>query len=187
MLTTVDMLCVELLFSHQVFNYYACWTVCLHMSLVGWLSDWLFVIGETDVSEPRPSLTYCSSPGWMWVESCGHGDAGGVTPDMSTRARWQSYQRRHLKRVEGMDEGVRILHIQNLWYVNGFLHAVKSYDMGPPALLPIRRKETKWPCHLLLLVSRYRWCRGYHACVEPKVSEFKLCRGRWIFMGDKNP
>jgi hypothetical protein len=32
--------------------------------------DWLWW-GETDVPEPQPSLVYCSSPGWMWVESHG--------------------------------------------------------------------------------------------------------------------
>jgi hypothetical protein len=70
------------------------------------------MMGENDVSEPRPSLTYCSSPGWMWV-SCGDDDdAGGVTPDMSVRAHWQSYQQRRLERVWGMEEGVSILLIQ---------------------------------------------------------------------------
>jgi hypothetical protein len=29
---------------------------------------------------------------------------------------------------------------QYLKYLNGSFHAVKSYEMGPPALLPIRRK-----------------------------------------------
>jgi hypothetical protein len=43
----------------------------------------------------------------------------GITPDLSTRARWQSYQQRHLEGVGGMDEGVRILRIQYLWYVSG--------------------------------------------------------------------
>jgi hypothetical protein len=30
----------------------------------------------------------------------------GKTPDMSTRALWQSYQQRHLEQVGGMDEGI---------------------------------------------------------------------------------
>jgi hypothetical protein len=42
----------------------------------------------------------------------------GITPNSSTRALWQSYQQRHLGKVGGMDEGVRILYIQYLWYVN---------------------------------------------------------------------
>jgi hypothetical protein len=38
------------------------------------------------------------------------------------------------------DEGVRILPI-SIWNTTRDLeHAVKSYDMGPPALLPVRRK-----------------------------------------------
>jgi hypothetical protein len=43
----------------------------------------------------------------------------GITPDLFTRARWQSYQQRHLERVGGMNEGIRILLIQYLWCVNG--------------------------------------------------------------------
>jgi hypothetical protein len=35
------------------------------------------------------------------------------------RALWQSYQQRHLERVGGMDEEMRISRIQYLWYVNG--------------------------------------------------------------------
>jgi hypothetical protein len=38
----------------------------------------------------------------------------GITPDLSTRAHWQSYQQRHLERVGGMDEGMRISRIQYL-------------------------------------------------------------------------
>jgi hypothetical protein len=41
--------------------------------LIAWL--WW---GETDVSEPRPSLPYCSSPRWLWVESRGDENAGWV-------------------------------------------------------------------------------------------------------------
>jgi hypothetical protein len=40
---------------------------------------------------------------------------------LSTKARWQSYQHRHLERVGGMDEGMKIFPIQYLWYVNGSL------------------------------------------------------------------
>jgi hypothetical protein len=82
-------------------------------------ADWLW-LGENDISEPWPSRAYCSSLGWMWMES--HGDEGagwGWLPDLSTRACWQSYQQRHLEQVRGMDEGMRILHIQYLWYING--------------------------------------------------------------------
>jgi hypothetical protein len=54
----------------------------------------------------------------------------GITPDLSTRARWQSYQQRHLERVRGMDERMRILPIQYLWYVNGFLTCRKILRHG---------------------------------------------------------
>jgi hypothetical protein len=64
----------------------------------------------------------------------------GITADLSTRARWQSCQQRYLERMGGMDEEMRILHIQYPWYVSGFLHAVKFHDIGLPALLPVRRK-----------------------------------------------
>jgi hypothetical protein len=46
-------------------------------------------------------------PWWWWCPL-------GITPDLFTRARWQSCQQRHLERVEGMG----ILHIYYLWYVN---------------------------------------------------------------------
>jgi hypothetical protein len=73
-----------------------------------------------DVSEPRPSLAYCSSPGWMWAWEpwwwwwC----RLGITPDSFTRALWESYQQRHLERIGGMDEGMRISRIEYLWYIN---------------------------------------------------------------------
>jgi hypothetical protein len=35
----------------------------------------LIMMGWDYDSEPRPPLAYCSSPGWMWVESRG-GDTG---------------------------------------------------------------------------------------------------------------
>jgi hypothetical protein len=72
-------------------------------------------------------------PWWWWRRL-------GITPDSSTRAPWKFYQQRHLGQVGGINEGVRILRISN-WNTSRVLqHAVKSYDMGPPALLPIRRK-----------------------------------------------
>jgi hypothetical protein len=91
--------------------------------LIDWLTDWLFMWGETDVSEPRPSLAYCSSLGWIWSwEPWLWWCRLGITPYSSTRTLWQSYQQRHLERVGGMDEGMRISRIQYLWYVNGFVN-----------------------------------------------------------------
>jgi hypothetical protein len=86
-----------------------------------WVIDWLWW-GETDFSEPRPSMAYCSSPGWMWVwEPWCWWFRLGITPDSSARALRQSYQQRHLERVGGMDEGTRISRIQYPWYANGYL------------------------------------------------------------------
>jgi hypothetical protein len=48
---------------------------------------------------------------WWWYRLV-------ITPDLYTKARWQSYQQRHLEQVGRMDEGMRILFIQHLWYVN---------------------------------------------------------------------
>jgi hypothetical protein len=103
--------------------------------------DWLW-LGETASERQPPTVllfiprVICERVGpwwwwWCWL---------GITPDSSTRARWQSYQQRHLERVGGMYDGVRILTV-SIWDTStDLLHAVKSYDMGPPALLPIRRK-----------------------------------------------
>jgi hypothetical protein len=102
--------------------------------------DRLIMNGWQYVSEPLPptSLLFiprviCESrePWWSWCRL-------GINPDSSARALWQSYQQRHLRQVRGMDEGVRILPI-SIWSASRDLwHAVKSYDMGPPTLLPIR-------------------------------------------------
>jgi hypothetical protein len=49
---------------------------------------------------------------WWWWRP-------GISPDLSTRARRQSYQQRHLEGVGGLHKGGRILRIQHLRYVNG--------------------------------------------------------------------
>jgi hypothetical protein len=89
--------------------------------MIDWLTDWLIVM-EWDwrlrtvaitglLFTPRVNVS--GEPWWWrWCRL-------GITPDLSTRARWQSYQLRHLERVGGMDEGMRVLFIQYLWYVNG--------------------------------------------------------------------
>jgi hypothetical protein len=82
------------------------------------LIDWLWW-GENNISKPQPSLAYCSSPGWMWVgELWWWWCQLGITPGLPTRAHWQSYQQRHLKRVGGMAERMRILCIRYHLYVN---------------------------------------------------------------------
>jgi hypothetical protein len=59
-----------------------------------------------------PWVNVSGEPWWWWCWL-------GITPDLSTRAWWQSYQQKHLEKVARTDEGMRILRIQYLWYVNG--------------------------------------------------------------------
>jgi hypothetical protein len=93
---------------------------------------WFIMMVWDYVSELRPSMgllfiprVMCErvQPWWWWWCRL------GITPDLSTRALWQSYQQRHLGQVGGMDEGVRISPI-SIWHNSRDLqHAVKSYDM----------------------------------------------------------
>jgi hypothetical protein len=101
---------------------------CAIKFLRGWLIDWLIMWGVTDVSEQRPSLAYCSYPGWMWAWWwwC----RLGITPDSSTRALWHSYQQRYLGQEGGMDEGVRISRVKYLWYFNGSFACRKILRLG---------------------------------------------------------
>jgi hypothetical protein len=80
-------------------------------------------MGWNYVSELRPPTglffiprVICEhgEPWWWWCRL-------GITPDSPTRVLWQSYQQRHLGRLGGMDEGVRILPAQYLTYLKGFL------------------------------------------------------------------
>jgi hypothetical protein len=75
-------------------------------------------------------------------------------PDSSIRALWQSYrQGRLVARDEGNDEfGHAKYFCSNLW----FLHAVKPYDMGPPTLIPLRRKGS-WAFLSPLKIHRLGW------------------------------
>jgi hypothetical protein len=59
-----------------------------------------------------PRVNVSGEPRWWWCRL-------GITPDLFTRARWQSFSRDIWERVGGMDEGMRILRIQYLWYLNG--------------------------------------------------------------------
>jgi hypothetical protein len=53
-----------------------------------------------------PRVNVSGEPSW-WCRL-------GIPPDLSTRARWQSYQQRHLERVGGMDDGWEYMYI---WYM----------------------------------------------------------------------
>jgi hypothetical protein len=76
-----------------------------------------------------PQVNVSGQP-WWWCRL-------GITPDLSTRARWQSYQQRRPKRVGGMDEGMRI---QYLWYVNGSFTCHKILWHGTSGFTSICRK-----------------------------------------------
>jgi hypothetical protein len=86
--------------------------------------------GETAVSELRPWATY-TIPGWYRCEPLNRRDRLGLTPNLTTTALWSS--RRWAKEM-------RISSIHPCGTSKVILHAVKSYDMGPPTLLPIREE-----------------------------------------------
>jgi hypothetical protein len=95
---------------------------------IDWLTDWL-QWGETDWTAAIISVLFTprvnvSGEPWRWWCRL------DITPDLSTRARWQSYQQRHLERVGRKDEGMRILSIQYLWYVNGSFTCRKTLQHG---------------------------------------------------------
>jgi hypothetical protein len=106
---------------YVVKGYVILWTLLLFMSMGwDWLNDWLWwgcdwclrtAVITSLLFILRVNVT--GQPWWWrwWLL--------GITPNLFTRACWQSYQQRHLERAVGMDEGKRILHIQYLWYVNG--------------------------------------------------------------------
>jgi hypothetical protein len=120
------------------------------------LIDWLYGVRLTSqncghhwpIVHP-PGECECRSRWWCRL---------GITPNSCTRTLWQSYQQRHLKRVGGMDEGMSISRISIFRTSTDLLHAVKSYDMGPPALLPIRRKVC---CGFLSPLKIHRLGRVY--------------------------
>jgi hypothetical protein len=107
-------------------------------------------------------LIMIMSMGWDWSRNCGHQWAycsplvviwacitmvewyrQGKTPDSYTRAFWQSYLQSHL--VASQEELGEGNYTFSLWSIfvhtlKLFLHAVKSYDMAPTAVFPLRRK-----------------------------------------------
>jgi hypothetical protein len=98
--------------------------------MMGW--DWRLRTGAITGLLFIPRVNVSGESWWWWCRL-------GITPGLSTRARWQSYQQRHLERVWGMDEGMKIYVFSIFDTSTDLLHAVNSYDMGPSALLPIRR------------------------------------------------
>jgi hypothetical protein len=125
----------------------SCWDeVRFH---IGRVVDWLWWV-ETDVSELRPHgpivhprlLAMWTVVWWYRL---------GLTPNLSTRALWQPpvlsggpVSRDISGASTKWTKEMRILSIRPRGTSRDLLHAVKSYDMGPPALLPIRRKVYCW-------------------------------------------
>jgi hypothetical protein len=68
----------------------------------------------------------------------------GITLYLSTRARRQSYQQRHLERVGGMNEGMRILLIQYLWYVSGSFTCCKILRHGTSSFTSHLKEGVLW-------------------------------------------
>jgi hypothetical protein len=90
--------------------------------------DWLIV-------QTRVHVT--GEPWWWWSHL-------GITPDLPTRALSQSYQQRHLERVRGVDEGLRILFIQYLWYVNGSFTYRKILGHGASGFTSHPKEGVLW-------------------------------------------
>jgi hypothetical protein len=72
---------------------------------------------------------------WCWL---------GKTPESSARVLWQSCQKRHLATSRRNGRRSENFAYQYLRYVNGSQTCRKYYNMGPPALRPIRRKFYCW-------------------------------------------
>jgi hypothetical protein len=96
-----------------------------------WAFNWLTMMGwdwhlRTVAITGLLFIPQVNVSGEPWWRSCWL----GITPVLSTRARWQPYQQRHLERAEGMDKGMRILRIQYLWYVYGSFTCCKILRHG---------------------------------------------------------
>jgi hypothetical protein len=117
---------------------------CIHIHNMLISCWWSCRWGETTFLNYSHQRAYCSSPGdiWAWrtmVEWCRQ----KKTPDSYTRALWQFYHQSDL--IGSRRNGQRELWI---WpcelflfiLASDFVNAVKPYDMGPPALLLLRRK-----------------------------------------------
>jgi hypothetical protein len=78
------------------------------------------------------SLIYCAFPIWVLI-----------VPDSSTRALWQQREERpNSEEGRNMARNFRAFYLQVYFHTRRVLyHAVKSYDMGPTALLPLPPKK----------------------------------------------
>jgi hypothetical protein len=96
--------------------------IIFHHFTYGWLimMGWDWCLRTTAITGLLfiPQVNVSGELWWWWCQL-------GIIADSSTRACWQSYQQRHLERVRGMDEGMRILHIQYLWCITGSFTSCK--------------------------------------------------------------
>jgi hypothetical protein len=76
---------------------------------------------------------------WAWKAIMGWSSQLGKS-DSSIRALWQSYQQIHMGASRRNGRGSENFAYHYLRYYKGSLRCRKSYDVGPQALLPIRRK-----------------------------------------------
>jgi hypothetical protein len=75
-------------------------------------------------------------------ENDNHGEmiSTGENSDSSTRALWQAYQESTSSKAGGTGEVNDEFCVTKYLFHTWKEHAVKSYDMGPTALLPLRRE-----------------------------------------------
>jgi hypothetical protein len=106
-----------------------------HHHHVNWvrLCLWTAATNGPIVHPPGDIWAWRTMVEWHWQRK---------TPDLSTRVLRQFYQLRHLvvSKRNGRKEWEFSLEVFVFMLASDLLHAVKSYDMGPPALLPLQRK-----------------------------------------------
>jgi hypothetical protein len=122
----------------------------------------------SELQPPTPPIVHTPGDMWAW-RSMVEWYCQVKIPDSSTRALWQSYKQLPSSKAGGSGEG-------NKFYLTNFasfivrrvlLHAVKSYGMGPPALLPLRKKEC---CRFLSPLKIHRLRRGLNPCILSQMA-----------------
>jgi hypothetical protein len=95
---------------------------------IDWLIDWLIISVGSDVSEPRQPTGLLFIPQVMWAMVMMI--RLGKTPNSSTRALWQSYQKRNLGASRRNGRRSENFAYQHLRYVNGTLKCSKTLRYG---------------------------------------------------------
>jgi hypothetical protein len=100
-----------------------------------WREWWSCSWGESMSLNCGHQRAYCSFPDGIWVRRATVEWCWEKKTDLSTRALWQLYQRSLL--VASRRNGHEFGPVKYFFFhtCRWFLHAVKSYDMGPVALL----------------------------------------------------